>query len=171
MIYFLLLLLMESNNQISFYDILNINIYESIENIKLAYKNKIKIFKNKELNNNDIIIIKKLKMALFILTNEQLRNTYNNLLLQKLNNNSENNEKTIINEISTLNDDDNNINLDILFQNPQSQINSLSNENKFIKENKINNIISDRVFSIPNTQKIMINNLLPQQTREEKKLL
>ena len=180
-IFLILLLLMHNNNQISFYDILNIYPNESLENIKLSYKNKIKYFKNKNLNENDIINIKKLKTAFFILTNYQLRTAYNNLLIQKIeesknhlevsvNNNDipETNNSNIINEVAALNDD-NNINLDELFQ-----INTLkieSNLNHTEKSTKMNNIISNRIFSIPNTQKIMINNILPQQTREERKLL
>jgi DnaJ-class molecular chaperone len=172
---------MHNNNQISFYDILNIYPNESLENIKLSYKNKIKYFKNKNLNENDIINIKKLKTAFFILTNYQLRTAYNNLLIQKIeesknhlevsvNNNDipETNNSNIINDVAALNDD-NNINLDELFQ-----INTLkieSNLNHTEKSTKMNNIISNRIFSIPNTQKIMINNILPQQTREERKLL
>ena len=120
-------------------------------------------------------------MSFKILTNYQLRTAYNNLLIQKIeesknhlevsvNNNDipETNNSNIINEVAALNDD-NNINLDELFQ-----INTLkieSNLNHTEKSTKMNNIISNRIFSIPNTQKIMINNILPQQTREERKLL
>jgi len=216
---------MNNNNPISFYDILNVHPNESLENIKLSYKNKIKYFKNKNLNENDIINIKKLKTALFILSNYQLRMAYNNLLIQKIEEAKINNidtpsvnnldtlsinnldtlsinnidtlsinnidttlvnniDTTLVNniddisvnnnseapvEVSALNDDNNNINLDLLFQINTPKIESSSEYNK--KANKMNNVISDRIFSIPNTHKIMINNILPQQTREEKKLL
>ena len=173
-----------NNKQPTFYDLLNININDNIENIKLSYKSKINYFKNKSINENDIIIIKRLKTAFFILSHSELRYAYNNLILQNnleeetfndsnnnnINNeiNNSNNNNTSNNIIKALNDEEN-VNLDKLFESQQNLYN-IDNINKK-KDIKMNNIISERVFSIPNNNKIMYNNILPLQTRDEKKLL
>jgi len=153
----------------TFYDLLNINSGENINNIIIAYKNKIKIFKNKDLDDEDILIIKQLKTALLILTNDSLRILYNNIIINKENNNidilEENNDN-----IQPCNSNDEN-NLDSLFSKiidkETDQINT-----KSTSHDKINNFYTDRIFNNinPNLNKITYNSITPMQTREERKL-
>ena len=116
----------------TFYDLLNIDFFEIKDNIKIAYKNKIKNYKYKNLNEEDILEIKQLKTASFILLNDNLRELYNNLILSKKENNKiladNSNDEIIVhdsneilvgnsNEILAGNSNDNNSDLNSLFSN------------------------------------------------------
>lgn len=108
----------------TFYDLLNIDFYEIKDNIKIAYKNKIKNYKYKNLNEEDILEIKQLKTASFILLNDNLRELYNNLIISKKKNeilaDNSNDEILVGNsndEILAGNSNDNNSDLNSLFSN------------------------------------------------------
>lgn len=108
----------------TFYDLLNIDFYEIKDNIKIAYKNKIKNYKYKNLNEEDILEIKQLKTGLFILLNDNLRELYNNLIFSNEKNeilaDNSNDEILVGNsndEILAGNSNDNNSDLNSLFSN------------------------------------------------------
>ena len=150
----------------TFYDLLNIKYEENKENVKLAYKNKIKIYKYKELNSDDILAIKQLKTAYYILTNDNLREIYNNFLF------TDNDVEIEIEEVNAEND-----NLDVLFTNimDNSEMNSkLKNiPNTKVKSiEKANNFFTERIFNniTPLNNKVMYNPIIPIQTREDRKL-
>lgn len=152
----------------TFYDLLNINLNESNENIKESYKNKIKNYKYKNLNNDDILVIKQLKTALFILLNKDLRELYNNLILSN-DKNSDDNWK-----INGLNSTDN-ADLNSLFDN--NIINNIELTPTITKSSsleKVNNFINERIFNNinqnQNQNKIIYNSMMPIQTREDRKL-
>ena len=152
----------------TFYDLLNINLNESNENIKVSYKNKIKNYKYKNLNNDDILVIKQLKTALFILLNKDLRELYNNLILSN-DKNSDDNWK-----INGLNSTDN-ADLNSLFDN--NIINNIELTPTITKSSsleKVNNFINERIFNNinqnQNQNKIIYNSMMPIQTREDRKL-
>jgi DnaJ-class molecular chaperone len=165
----------------TFYDLLNINPDENINNIKLAYKNRINVYKYKELNEDDVLTIKLLKTAYFILSNNQLRELYNNYIFSsndtnddsasKDNNPKDHPKDDIVPGNSGLNNDD----LDSLFNNilTNEEIQNINiPKTKSTSLEKTNNILSDRIFTVvnENTNKIIFNSLMPIQTREDRKL-
>lgn len=162
----------------TFYDLLNISYKDNIDDIKYAYKNKIKIYKYKNLEEGDIIKIKQLKTAFFILTNKELRDIYNNYLFNDNNIDVNDNMNADNNNINTSNNIDagnsnNETNLDILFTNiinTNTNINIPNTKNKSLE--KANNYMNDRIFTniSPLNNKIVYNSLMPIQTREDRKL-
>jgi DnaJ-class molecular chaperone len=152
----------------TFYDLLNISYNDNINDIKYAYKNKIKIYKFKKLEENDILKIKQLKTAYFILTNDELKDIYDNFIFNDNNIDAQNSNNNIDAENSI-----NETNLDILFTKiidnntdiniPNTKNKSLDNANKYMNERIFTNIT-------PLNNKIVYNSLMPIQTREDRKL-
>ena len=68
----------------NYYEILDVARDSNIDEINKAYKNKIKIFNDKdELTKKDLKKIKSLKTAKFILNDEDLRDKYDEILSRK----------------------------------------------------------------------------------------
>lgn len=68
----------------NYYEILDVARDSNIDEINKAYKNKIKIFNDKdELTKKDLKKIKSLKTAKFILNDEDLRDKYDEILSKK----------------------------------------------------------------------------------------
>ena len=68
----------------NYYEILDVARDSNIDEINKAYKNKIKIFNDKdELTKKDLKKIKLLKKAKFILNDEDLRDKYDEILSKK----------------------------------------------------------------------------------------
>jgi DnaJ-class molecular chaperone len=112
----------------NYYELLNINNNASFENINIAYENAISKYNNLTfLLPQQISEIKKLKTALYILTNPELKNKYDN----KLSN---------IKPYNIDNEDD----FDSVFK-----VDNEWMKNKHNITNKIEgNVISDRIFSL-----------------------
>ena len=113
-------------------------------------------------------IIKQYKTALYILTNFELRNKYNNLIYS-----NDNIIETNNNIIEANNDND--VSLDSLFNNildnNDNTINIPNSKSKSLEQ--MNNYMSNRIFDTINKKpnNIIINNLIPIQTREDRKLV
>ena len=141
----------------NYYQLLNINNNASFENINLAYENAISKYNNLTfLLPQQISEIKKLKTALYILTNPELKNKYDN----KLSN---------IKPYNIDNEDD----FDSVFKIDNSWMKDKQNITTKIE----GNVISDRIFSLShmNTRPGYSNNIdleirKPQQGRPEKNL-
>ena len=112
----------------NYYQLLNINNNASFENINLAYENAISKYNNLTfLLPQQISEIKKLKTALYILTNSELKNKYDN----KLSN---------IKPYNIDNEDD----FDSVFKIDNSWMKDKQNITTKIE----GNVISDRIFSL-----------------------
>lgn len=112
----------------NYYQLLNINNNASFENINLAYENAISKYNNLTfLLPQQISEIKKLKTALYILTNPELKNKYDN----KLSN---------IKPYNIDNEDD----FDSVFKIDNSWMKDKQNITTKIE----GNVISDRIFSL-----------------------
>ena len=112
----------------NYYQLLNINNNASFENINLAYENAISKYNNLTfLLPQQISEIKKLKTALYILTNPELKNKYDN----KLSN---------IKPYNIDNEDD----FDSVFKVDNSWMKDKQNITTKIE----GNVISDRIFSL-----------------------
>lgn len=149
---------MEPNN--NFYKHLGIEYSTTNNDIINAYEYKMSAYYNKdELSEDEIQDIKMLKIALYILTNQQLRFKYNKLL--NLKSDSEINKQDTVLSSNELNDSAfeiinnelSNDTLDSLFNIDNSWMNNINNNiNKKDVQNRKNkeefNIISDRVFSL-----------------------
>jgi curved DNA-binding protein CbpA len=174
----------------TFYDLLNVNLNESNENIKMSYRNKIRKYKYKKLNDDDILEIKQLKTAQFILLNHDLREIYNNLITSKEDNTknlSEDNTKNLLEDNTKNLSEDNNWKIGSLNSYDNTDLNSLF-ENNIINNSeikntktksssleKVNNFMNDRIFNNiiqthNNQNKIIYNSIIPIQTREDRKL-
>ena len=153
----------------TFYDLLNINQYENNENIKISYKNQIKIYKFKNLSEEDILKVKQLKTALLILTNDELKKIYDNLLFNK-------DQTSELDKLEILPENSGNDNtLDSLFSNIINNTNNINIPNCKSKSlEKANNYMTDRIFHNiainDSTNKIVYNSIMPIQTREDRKL-
>ena len=140
-----------------YYQLLNINNNASFETINLAYENAISKYNNLTfLLPQQISEIKKLKTALYILTNPELKNKYDN----KLSN---------IKPYNIDNEDD----FDSVFKVDNSWMKDKQNITTKIE----GNVISDRIFSLShmNTRPGYSNDIdleirKPQQGRPEKNL-
>jgi len=140
-----------------YYQLLNINNNASFETINLAYENAISKYNNLTfLLPQQISEIKKLKTALYILTNPELKNKYDN----KLSN---------IKPYNIDNEDD----FDSVFKIDNSWMKDKQNITTKIE----GNVISDRIFSLShmNTRPGYSNDIdleirKPQQGRPEKNL-
>jgi len=174
----------------TFYDLLNVNLNESNENIKMSYRNKIRKYKYKKLNDDDILEIKQLKTAQFILLNHDLREIYNNLITSKEDNTKnllEDNTKNLLEDNTKNLSEDNNWKIGSLNSYDNTDLNSLF-ENNIINNSeikntktksssleKVNNFMNDRIFNNiiqthNNQNKIIYNSIIPIQTREDRKL-
>jgi DnaJ-class molecular chaperone len=140
-----------------YYQLLNINNNASFETINVAYENAISKYNNLTfLLPQQISEIKKLKTALYILTNPELKNKYDN----KLSN---------IKPYNIDNEDD----FDSVFKVDNSWMKDKQNITTKIE----GNVISDRIFSLShmNTRPGYSNDIdleirKPQQGRPEKNL-
>jgi len=140
-----------------YYQLLNINNNASFETINVAYENAISKYNNLTfLLPQQISEIKKLKTALYILTNPELKNKYDN----KLSN---------IKPYNIDNEDD----FDSVFKIDNSWMKDKQNITTKIE----GNVISDRIFSLShmNTRPGYSNDIdleirKPQQGRPEKNL-
>lgn len=149
-------------NMENFYKLLEVSQNASNDMIMKGYKNKISnyIYLN-NLTSNNIKEIKALKTALYILTNNELREKYNVLIKQ-----SENTP------VAVNHDDDNN--LDSVFNIDNSWMKEANLSNKK-KDGVDSNLLGERVFSLPSYNKNQ-NNLSyldsdirkPIQGREDK---
>ena len=111
-----------------YYQLLNINKNSSFENINLAYENAINKYNNLTfLLPQQISEIKKLKTALYILTNPELKNKYDNQLSN-------------IKPHNIDNDDD----LDSVFKVDNDWMKNKHN----ITDKIAGNVISNRIFSL-----------------------
>jgi DnaJ-class molecular chaperone len=141
----------------NYYQLLNINNNASFENINLAYENAISKYNNLTfLLPQQISEIKKLKTALYILTNPELKNKYDN----KLSN---------IKPYNIDNEDD----FDSVFKIDNSWMKDKQNITTKIE----GNVISDRIFSLSHmnsrpgySNDIDLEIRKPQQGRPEKNL-
>jgi hypothetical protein len=128
----------------------NVNFQEIIE----AYKIKIKKYlKYSDLTSRQKYEIKMLKIGLYILTNNKLRNKYNKLI--KIKNNGENkisNENELNTKPISIPNEHNIIydyNLDNLFKIDNSWMESVDKKKDEAKKNRIEpNSIGDRIFSL-----------------------
>ena len=138
----------------NFYEILEVIFSASLSEILLAYENKISKFNDiDKLSNKQIVEIKLLKKALYVLRNPVLRKKYNELLMT--NNKTSSTKK----DPQPLNDDSND-NLDSLFSVDKYWMKKITIPNKDKtdrKEDSIrekgkgkteNNALGDRVFSL-----------------------
>jgi hypothetical protein len=152
-----------------YYNLFSINPSASIKEVLNSYENKINKYNSiKNLSNEDIRNIKLLKSGLYILTNKELRQTYDNILLS---------DKSNFNEPMALNSIDDTT-LDSLFNVDNSWMDSNHKEKDKTKINtkKVeNNTLSDRVFSLSNLNKrpgystdSEIGLRKPEQTRNDK---
>ena len=123
-----------------YYQLLNINKNASFENINLAYENAISKYNNLTfLLPQQISEIKKLKTALYILTNPELKNKYDNQLSNIKPHNIDN-QLSNIKPHNIDNDDD----LDSVFKVDNDWM-----KNKHNITDKIEgNVISNRIFSL-----------------------
>lgn len=141
----------------NYYQLLNINNNASFENINLAYENAISKYNNLTfLLPQQISEIKKLKTALYILTNPELKNKYDN----KLSN---------IKPYNIDNEDD----FDSVFKIDNSWMKDKQNITTKIE----GNVISDRIFSLSHmnsrpgySNDIDLEIRKPQQGRPERNL-
>ena len=139
----------------NFYELFEIRSNSSTKEIIMAYENKITKFNNiDKLSNKQIQEIKQLKIGIYILINQKLRNKYNILL--KLNNED---NKLSDKEPCAVNHE-NIDSLDSLFnidnswiKNNDSINNSINNDNTGRKSKNENNMLGDRVFSLSKLNK------------------
>ena len=126
-------------DDINFYSLLDVSMQATPQEIKFNYRTKIKEFYNKKLSKDDIIIIKLLKAAVYVLTNETLRENYN----KKIFSNQELNQglPQEINAKTNDNDFDNVFNID------NSWMNNKDMQHTGRKKEENNNI-GDRIFSL-----------------------
>lgn len=146
----------------NYYQILNIDKDASLQEIVSSYKKQISSFNNLPfLNESQVLKVKQLKKALYILSNPPLREKYN---------------KAISNDSFMASNDVNHDSFDSVFNVDNSWMNKYqTNDNTSKKDKFNNNVIGDRVFSMNYMNKRpgygfdMDNTLrLPQQGREDK---
>jgi len=133
------------NDPKTLYQILEIIPTSSTKEVLMAYEDKItKYNHNKNLNEDDIADIKMLKVALYILINNETRKKYDSQLNKKLNKNQ-----------PIAGNQSGNVSLDQLFNVDNSWMNQMEiNDDKKSKKNNIeNNVISNRIFSMSEFQK------------------
>lgn len=136
----------------NFYILLGISYDASKEQIISSYKNKIDKFNNfKKILPEHVKEIKLLKTALYILTNETLKNKYNILLSYKINNTEKiscpSDEKN--SDPVAMNHDNDNT-LDSVFNIDNSWMPKHVSSDANGKKIKVNtNLLGDRVFSLP----------------------
>jgi hypothetical protein len=168
---------MESN----FYDLFEIDNTSLINDIVIAYKNKISAFNDMdELSDEDISRIKLLKIGLYILITPNLRILYDNKIKYIESKNPEVSQdvsQEVSQEPKALNEAEHN-NLDSLFNIDNSWMTKTDSSNNINKKKNLveGNEIGDRIFSMKNITKQadtfseFANNLRkPLQGREEKK--
>lgn len=141
----------------NYYQLLNINNNASFENIKIAYENAISKYNNLTfLLPQQISEIKKLKTALYVLTNSELKNKYDNQMFN-------------IKPHNIDNEDD----FDSVFKIDNSWMKDKQNITTKIE----GNVISDRIFSLSHmnsrpgySNDIDLEIRKPQQGRPDKNL-
>lgn len=137
------------NTQNNFYKLLDITNLASSNEIKLAYKNKIRKFNNiSKLSNDQIGDIKMLKIALYVLLNSELRQKYDNYIKSAKQDTVSLSEPQAINQ----NEDET---LDSLFNVDNTWMNSeqKTSDNSLRRNRFENNSIGDRVFSMSHINK------------------
>jgi DnaJ-class molecular chaperone len=137
------------NTQNNFYKLLDITNLASSNEIKLAYKNKIRKFNNiSKLSNDQIGDIKMLKIALYVLLNSELRQKYDNYIKSVKKETVSQAEPQAINQ----NEDET---LDSLFNVDNTWMNSeqKTSDNSLRRNRFENNSIGDRVFSMSHINK------------------
>lgn len=146
----------------NYYQILNVDKDASLQEIISAYKKQISSFNNLPfLNESQVLKIKQLKKALYILSNSPLREKYN---------------KAISNDSFMAFNNTNHDSFDSVFNIDNSWMNKYQMNDTASKKDKFNNnVIGDRVFSMNYMNKRpgygfdMDNTLrLPQQGREDR---
>ena len=151
-------------NQENFYILFNLTKKASIRDVINSYENKIKKFNSKKLSDLDIKEIKKLKVALYVLTHPKLRKEYNKYGYDNMNGNSE--------PVPLNNDDIDSI--DTFFKVDNQWMDNIDlSANDVSKKNQLKSGLSDRVFSLNQYQKNYSNHdvesiRIPQQAREDK---
>jgi DnaJ-class molecular chaperone len=130
----------------NFYSCLEISPNSTVREILMAYENKItKFFNLNKLSPEQISEIKMLKISLYVLTNPELKLKYDNFLKKP-----QQKQPVAINE-------ENENNLDSLFNidNTWMKNNSFDSQinDKTRKKILSDNLISDRVFSLPELNK------------------
>ena len=165
----------------NYYNILQVDITSSNLYIKSSYDNKIKQYYNKiVLSQDDINYIKLLKTSLYILTSNELKIKYNKLLFNSNKNINENensnknineniNENELLNNISLLNENYENNNINDIFNIDNKWMDNISINNEGDKKLN-NNIINDRIFTLhTHNNKYEDNFLKPKSCRDYKK--
>lgn len=143
----------------NFYILLEISYDAMKEEIISSYKNKIDKFNNfKKILPEHVKEIKLLKTALYILTNETLKNKYDILLSYKLNNTEKSNRPSdIVNDIPAEKISDpvainheNDSTFDSVFNIDNSWMSKHNSSDTNGKKIKVDsNLLGDRVFSLP----------------------
>jgi hypothetical protein len=144
---------------ITYYDVLNVSPIDDNDTIYNNYYELISNYNNPVLSDKEKSEIKFIKMALYVLTNENLKNKYN-YYIYKEQNKKENSLKDFKQSVDNNNDVNNNIN-DVnnninQVNNNTNQVNNntnqFSNENKvFIPANELSNDNLEQVFNVDNT--------------------
>jgi hypothetical protein len=157
---------------ITYYDVLNVSPLDTTETIYKNYYNAISYYNNPNLTEDQVFQIKFIKMALYVLTNETLKNKYNYYIYKKkLSTEPENSLKSFKepeNNVSANNDVE-----------EQTLDNVFNVDNKWMNNTNINNnddgkldnkIISNRVFDLTNIydRKMKYDELKIENTREGK---
>ena len=129
----------------NYYELLGIANSATIDQINSAYTKHITHYNRlTQINNNDVMQIKELKKALYILTNDNLKTLYDKKLFTK-----EFNYEPEIQCANTFTITDDN--LDVQFTNIMNEENADSNETK---KNKLDScVLGNRVFSLSHLNK------------------
>lgn len=164
---------------ITYYDVLNVSPLDTTETIYKNYYDAISYYNNPNLTEDQVFQIKFIKMALYVLTNDTLKNKYNYYIYKKkleLNKSVEpenslkdfknnNNDLSANNNVSANNDTSSNnvsANNDVQEQTLDTVFNV---DNKWMNNNSFSNddgkldnkIISNRVFDLTNIYDRKIN--------------
>jgi DnaJ-class molecular chaperone len=127
----------------NYYDLFEVSVNSSFNEIIMSYENKITKFNNiKKLNKNQIKEIKLLKAGLYVLTDNNLRKKYNSFINKKFNY-TENREPSAPNQ-----DEDMNSNLDDLFKVDNTWMGNIDEKIGDKKEKLDSNMLSSRIFSM-----------------------
>jgi DnaJ-class molecular chaperone len=164
---------------ITYYDVLNVTPVDDKETIYNNYNNVISYYNNPNLTPEQQSQVKFIKMALYVLTNDNLKNKYNYYIYKEQSKQSkkpvsENSLKDFKepqeNNVVSANNEEDNQSLDNVFNVNTSWMNnndSFSNNDDGKLDNKI---ISNRVFDLTNIydRKMKYDELKIENTREGK---
>ena len=124
----------------NYYNILQVNQNDSIDTIRNSYKKKISIFnKFKELKTEQVVLIKELKKAYYVLSEPELRKAYDESL---------NPPKDFVYDTNENSND-----LDSVFNIDNSWMDNEPVNTNLKKDKNNTNIISDRIFSLSHLNK------------------